>query len=125
MEEPLLNEVWKYLIYEDIIQLYQTSTAFNGFYKNNSMWQFLLERDFDVSFKLRYPHKLYVILLKELMAKAEDMIDDLDHSCDEVSASLIINITYGQPYLTSMKDKDDSILQFIHKKYKIYKNNQL
>lgn len=48
MEDLMLNEIWKYLPYNDIIKLCQTSYTFNHICKNNNVWIFLLQRDFDV-----------------------------------------------------------------------------
>jgi hypothetical protein len=67
MEDLLLHEVWKFLSYVDILILCQTSVIFNTICKDNAMWIFLLERDFDVIYTKKDARKLYLLYREALL----------------------------------------------------------
>lgn len=67
MEDLFLHEVWRYLSYVDILILCQTSYEFNAICKDNAMWIFLLERDFDVIYTKKDARKLYLLYREALL----------------------------------------------------------
>ena len=59
-----LGEFWKYLPYQDIINLCIISSELNQICKSNSVWKYLLFRNFGINNVLQNSHKFYLLYKK-------------------------------------------------------------
>jgi hypothetical protein len=59
--EVRLQEFWKNLSYEEIVNLCRTNVEFSNICQSNVMWQYLLYRDFDITYTRENARSLYLL----------------------------------------------------------------
>jgi hypothetical protein len=59
--EVRLQEFWKHLSYDEIVNLCKINVEFSNVCQSNLMWQYLLDRDFDISYDGQNAKYVYLI----------------------------------------------------------------
>jgi hypothetical protein len=57
----VLNELWKHLPYDELLNLCETSSEFNNICLSNKTWVFLLNRDFAITYNGQNAHNMYLL----------------------------------------------------------------
>lgn len=66
-EEIKLNEFYRHLSYEDVLNLCLSSSEFSKICKQNSLWIYLLEKDFGIQYVEKDVKDVYLLYLHALL----------------------------------------------------------
>jgi hypothetical protein len=105
-------ELFRYLSYEDIMELCQTNREFNMICHNNITWKYLLQRDFGITYTKENAYNLYM-----LYKQALDYFSNFYPIITQRVLNIIVNIAPISTWDSIAQAIGERNMEIIYKEY--------